>query len=64
MLRGVSTHIPAPEQTGIPGSDLPGPYGVGEYASTLAHTACRLFLFAQCSFVGELVNLSVRPVRA
>jgi len=59
MLRGVSTHIPAPEQTGIPGSDLPGPYGVGEYASALR---TQLRSFARVQLVGELVNL--RPSRA
>jgi exodeoxyribonuclease VII large subunit len=59
MLRGVSTHIPAPERTGIPGSDLPGPYGVGEYASALR---AQLRSFARVQLVGELVNL--RPSRA
>ncbi len=59
MLRGVSTHVPAPEQTGIPGSDLPGPYGVGEYASALR---TQLRSFARVQLVGELVNL--RPSRA
>jgi exodeoxyribonuclease VII large subunit len=59
MLRRVSTHIVAPEQTGIPGSDLPGPYGVGEYASALR---TQLRSFARVQLVGELVNL--RPSRA
>lgn len=59
MLGGVSTHIPAPEQTGIPGNDLPGPYGVGEYASALR---TQLRSFARVQLVGELVNL--RPSRA
>ena len=59
MLRRVSTQIPAPEQTGIPGSDLPGPYGVGEYASALR---TQLRSFARVQLVGELVNL--RPSRA
>jgi exodeoxyribonuclease VII large subunit len=59
MLRGVSTHIQTPEQTGIPGSDLPGPYGVGEYASALR---TQLRSFARVQLVGELVNL--RPSRA
>ncbi|HEY2282633.1 MAG TPA: exodeoxyribonuclease VII large subunit [Solirubrobacteraceae bacterium] len=45
--------------TGIPGSDLPGPYGVGEYASALR---TRLRSFARVQLVGELVNL--RPSRA
>jgi exodeoxyribonuclease VII large subunit len=47
-------HVPAPEQTGIPGSDLPGPYGVGEYASALR---TQLRSFARVQLVGELVNL-------
>jgi exodeoxyribonuclease VII large subunit len=59
MLRRVSTQIPAPEQTGIPGSDLPGPYAVGEYASALR---TQLRSFARVQLVGELVNL--RPSRA
>jgi exodeoxyribonuclease VII large subunit len=59
MLRVVSTHIPTPEQTGIPGSDLPGPYGVGEYAAALR---TQLRSFARVQLVGELVNL--RPSRA
>jgi exodeoxyribonuclease VII large subunit len=59
MLGGVSTHTPARKQTGIPGSDLPGPYGVGEYASELRK---KLRSFARVQLVGELVNL--RPSRA
>jgi exodeoxyribonuclease VII large subunit len=59
MLRVMPTRIPAPEQTGIPGSDLPGPYGVGEYASALR---TQLRSFARVQLVGELVNL--RPSRA
>jgi exodeoxyribonuclease VII large subunit len=53
--------LPAPEPAGagIPGSDLPGPYGVGEYASALR---TRLRTFARVQLVGELVNL--RPSRA
>ncbi len=50
---------PDPAGTGIPGSDLPGPYGVGEYASALRR---RLRSFARVQLVGELVNL--RPSRA
>jgi len=56
-------HIPTssgePAETGIPGSDLPGPYGVGEYASALR---AQLRSFARVQLVGELVNL--RPSRA
>ena len=48
--------LPAP---GIPGSDLPGPYPVGEYAARLRD---RLRAFARVQLVGELVNL--RPARA
>jgi exodeoxyribonuclease VII large subunit len=50
---------PKPTATGIPGSDLPGPYGVGEYASALR---TQLRSFARVQIVGELVNL--RPSRA
>jgi exodeoxyribonuclease VII large subunit len=55
------TPTPAPERAGagIPGSDLPGPYGVGEYARALR---ARLRGFARVQLVGELVNL--RPSRA
>ena len=44
---------------GIPGSELPGPYGVGEYAGALR---AKLRSFAHVQLVGELVNL--RPSRA
>jgi exodeoxyribonuclease VII large subunit len=50
---------PDPAGTGIPGSDLSGPYGVGEYASALRK---QLRSFARVQLVGELVNL--RPSRA
>ncbi len=53
------TPAPEPPGTGIPGSHLPGPYGVGEYASALR---TRLRAFARVQLVGELVNL--RPSRA
>ena len=59
MLRTVPAHVPAPEQTGIPGSDLPGPYGVGEYSSALRR---QLRSFARVQLFGELVNL--RPSRS
>jgi exodeoxyribonuclease VII large subunit len=55
----VSTLSPASERTGIPGSDLPGPYGVGEYAAALR---TKLRSLARVQLVGELVNL--RPSRA
>jgi len=48
--------IPAP---GIPDSDLPGPYPVGEYAAALRS---KLRSFARVQLMGELVNL--RPSRA
>ncbi|HYM44715.1 MAG TPA: exodeoxyribonuclease VII large subunit [Solirubrobacteraceae bacterium] len=53
---------PSPVPTpggGIPGSELPGPYGVGEYAAALRG---KLRSFAKVQLVGELVNL--RPSRA
>ncbi len=58
--------IPTPAATaeaglggGIPGSELPGPYGVGEYAVALRG---KLRSFAKVQLVGEMVNL--RPSRA
>jgi exodeoxyribonuclease VII large subunit len=55
------TSASASERTGegIPGSELPGPYGVGEYARALR---ARLRAFTHVQLVGELVNL--RPSRA
>ena len=44
---------------GIPGSELAGPYAVGEYAAALRG---KLRSFARVQLVGELVNL--RPSRA
>ncbi|HSZ69316.1 MAG TPA: exodeoxyribonuclease VII large subunit [Solirubrobacteraceae bacterium] len=44
---------------GIPGSELAGPFAVGEYAAALR---ARLRAFARVQLVGELVNL--RPSRA
>jgi exodeoxyribonuclease VII large subunit len=49
----------AAKPTGIPGSGLPGPYGVGEYAAALR---TKLRSMARVQLVGELVNL--RPSRA
>lgn len=46
---------------GIPGSDLPGPYPVGEYAEALRR---RLRAFARVQIIGELVNLRVSRARA
>ncbi len=45
---------------GIPGSELPGPYAVGEYAEALRG---RLRAFARVQIVGELVNLRVARAR-
>jgi len=44
----------------IPGSNLPGPYGVGEYACALR---ARLRAFAHVQLVGELVNLRTSRAR-
>src|SRR4029077_20869015 len=44
----------------IPGSELPGPYGVGEYAAALRK---RLRAFARVQIVGELVNLRFARAR-
>ncbi|HEX4563699.1 MAG TPA: exodeoxyribonuclease VII large subunit [Solirubrobacteraceae bacterium] len=44
----------------IPGSELPGPYGVGEYAAALRR---RLRSFARVQLVGELVNLRAARAR-
>jgi exodeoxyribonuclease VII large subunit len=46
---------------GIPGSSLPGPYPVGEYAAALQQ---RLRRFAKVQLIGELVNLRVARARA
>ena len=46
--------------TAIPGSELPGPYGVGEYAIALRR---KLRSLARVQLVGELVNLRVSRAR-
>lgn len=55
----------SPQQTGaaigIPGSSLPGPYPVGEYAAALQR---RLRDFAKVQLIGELVNLRLARARA
>jgi exodeoxyribonuclease VII large subunit len=54
---------PAPARQpaqGIPDSPLPGPFGVGEYASALRS---RLREFAHVQLVGELVNLRAARAR-
>src|SRR5256886_17393453 len=57
------TPAPAPaiggRPAGIPGSELAGPFPVGEYAAALRN---RLRAFARVQLIGELVNL--RPSRA
>ncbi|MFA9270578.1 MAG: exodeoxyribonuclease VII large subunit, partial [Baekduiaceae bacterium] len=45
---------PGPRPDAIPGSTLPGPYAVGEYAAKLRD---RLREFARVQLVGEVVNL-------
>lgn len=49
------------EREGIPGSQLPGPYPVGEYAQALRG---RLRAFARVQLIGELVNLRLARARA
>ena len=51
----------APAGAGIPGSDLPGPYPVGEYSDALRR---RLRAFARVQLIGELVNLRLARARA
>jgi exodeoxyribonuclease VII large subunit len=51
----------APAALGIPGSTLPGPYPVGEYAMALQR---RLRDFAKVQLIGELVNLRISRARA
>ncbi len=46
---------------GIPGSSLPGPYPVGEYAAALQR---RLRDFARVQLIGEVVNLRISRARA
>jgi exodeoxyribonuclease VII large subunit len=49
------TSTPAPgERAGIPGSELAGPFGVGEYAQALRE---KLRSFTKVQLIGELVNL-------
>ena len=50
-----------PAGAGIPGSALPGPYPVGEYAAALRR---RLREFARVQIIGELVNLRQARARA
>jgi exodeoxyribonuclease VII large subunit len=52
---------PASAALGIPGSTLPGPYPVGEYAAALQR---RLRDFAKVQLIGELVNLRISRARA
>jgi exodeoxyribonuclease VII large subunit len=55
----MSTLSPPASDAGIPGSELAGPFPVGEYAAALR---AKLRSFARVQLVGELVNL--RPSRA
>jgi exodeoxyribonuclease VII large subunit len=59
MLSLMSTLSPPAREAGIPGSELAGPFPVGEYAAALRG---KLRSFARVQLVGELVNL--RPARA
>ena len=55
--------IPSPSPSagsGIPDSDLPGPFPVGEYAVKLR---AKLRSFAHVQLVGEMVNLRVARAR-
>ncbi len=56
----MSAHSQRGAATGIPGSSLPGPWPVGEYAQALRR---RLRAFARVQVVGELVNLRVARAR-
>ncbi len=49
-----------PTRFGIPGSTLPGPYPVGEYASALR---VRMRAFARVQLTGELINLRTGGAR-
>jgi exodeoxyribonuclease VII large subunit len=67
MLRRVSTtpsasreSTPASPRAGIPDSQLPGPFPVGEYAAALRS---QLRAFAHVQLMGELVNLRVSKAR-
>ncbi len=56
---GASPEISGPI-SGIPGSELAGPFGVGEYAAALR---VKLRSFARVQLVGELVNLRLSRAR-
>lgn len=51
---------PSGTALGIPGSSLPGPYPVGEYAAALQR---RLRAFTRVQLIGEIVNLRVARAR-
>ncbi|HEY1688597.1 MAG TPA: exodeoxyribonuclease VII large subunit [Solirubrobacteraceae bacterium] len=59
MEIGVSAEPDSP--AGIPGSSLPGPFPVGEYAAALQR---RLREFVKVQLIGELVNLRVTRAKA
>ncbi|HST56807.1 MAG TPA: exodeoxyribonuclease VII large subunit [Solirubrobacteraceae bacterium] len=52
--------VSRPERTGIPGSQLAGPFPVGEYAAALR---TQLRAFTRVQLVGELVNLRAARTR-
>lgn len=56
-----TTTAEATAALGIPGSSLPGPYPVGEYAAALQR---RLRSFAKVQLIGEIVNLRLARARA
>jgi len=62
MLGRMSTSSPSPASAsdGIPDSQLPGPFPVGEYAAALRR---RLRDFTRVQVMGELVNLRVARAR-
>jgi exodeoxyribonuclease VII large subunit len=55
-----ASEFPDASVDGIPGSELPGPYAVGEYAAALRN---RLREFRRVQVIGELVNLRVARTR-
>jgi len=57
---GESSSLAAAPPAPIPGSELPGPWPVGEYAARLRE---RLRGFARVQVFGELADLQVRKVR-
>lgn len=56
-----SSEQQAASALGIPGSELPGPFPVGEYAAALTR---RLREFTKVQLIGEIVNLRISRARA